>query len=230
MALKLATKGINDTNGENGLVPSLLTFGVIPRFPILNTDLPVQRERMDALASAQREMQTIVAERRIQQALLSNVTQSADRSYEIGDEIPVYREASNRYEGPYEISNVDGKIVTIIDANSVYGKSSFNVQQAKHYHRGIPANDEAEVLYQMLRPFRSTEGMESAPSLSIHVTEVVHPGDPREKDFWTAKRKEIDDLIKRGTWKVILKDEMPKNANLMGGRFLLTIKNSGTNE
>ena len=38
--LKVAVKAMNDTMGENGLVPSRLVFGIIPRFPILNTDLP----------------------------------------------------------------------------------------------------------------------------------------------------------------------------------------------
>jgi hypothetical protein len=28
-------------------------------------------------------------------------------------------------------------------------------------------------------------------------------------------------------WKVVLKDEMPENPNIMGGRFVLTIKDSG---
>jgi Reverse transcriptase (RNA-dependent DNA polymerase) len=31
-------------------------------------------------------------------------------------------------------------------------------------------------------------------------------------------------------WKVVLKDEMPENPNIMGGRFVLTIKDSGTSK
>jgi hypothetical protein len=36
-------------------VPSLLVFGIIPRFPILSTDLPEQKERMRILTAAQAE-------------------------------------------------------------------------------------------------------------------------------------------------------------------------------
>ena len=63
--LKLAVKAMNDTIGENGLVPSRLVFGITPRFPIISSDLPTQKERMDILRSAQMEMNAIIAERRI---------------------------------------------------------------------------------------------------------------------------------------------------------------------
>jgi Reverse transcriptase (RNA-dependent DNA polymerase) len=37
-------------------------------------------------------------------------------------------------------------------------------------------------------------------------------------------------LIERGTRKEVLKDEMPENPNIMGGRFVVTIKDSGTSK
>lgn len=55
--------------GDNGLVPSRLEFRIIPRFPILNTYLPHQKERMEALKSAHAEMNLITAERRVLEAL-----------------------------------------------------------------------------------------------------------------------------------------------------------------
>jgi hypothetical protein len=62
MILACATKVLNNT-GENCLVLSLLVFGIIPRLPILSTDLPEQNERMRVLAAAQAEYNTIVGER-----------------------------------------------------------------------------------------------------------------------------------------------------------------------
>jgi hypothetical protein len=50
-----ATKVLNDAMGENGLVPALLVFGIIPRFPILSNDVSEQEERMHVLAAAQAE-------------------------------------------------------------------------------------------------------------------------------------------------------------------------------
>lgn len=43
-SLRVAVKVTNNTIGENGLVPSSLVFGIIPRFPILNTKLPRKRK------------------------------------------------------------------------------------------------------------------------------------------------------------------------------------------
>jgi hypothetical protein len=54
------------------------------------------------------------------------------------------------------------------------------------------------------------------------------PSDPRAALVDAAKQKEIQGLIERGTWKVVLKDEMQENSNITGGRFVLTIKDSGT--
>jgi hypothetical protein len=53
--LSCASKVLNDTMGENGLVPSLIVFGIIPRFPILSTGLPEQKDRMRILTAAQAE-------------------------------------------------------------------------------------------------------------------------------------------------------------------------------
>lgn len=43
LLLACATMVINDTMGEDGLVPSLLVFGIIPRFSVTSTDLPQLR-------------------------------------------------------------------------------------------------------------------------------------------------------------------------------------------
>ena len=51
--LKIAVKAMNDTIGENGLVPSLLVFGIVSRSPIISTEIPSQRERMKILSTAQ---------------------------------------------------------------------------------------------------------------------------------------------------------------------------------
>jgi hypothetical protein len=52
LLLRIAVKAIHDTMGTNGLVSSLLVFGVVPRFPPMSIDLPKQGDRMAALAAA----------------------------------------------------------------------------------------------------------------------------------------------------------------------------------
>lgn len=68
------------------------------------------------------------------------------------------------------------------------------------------------------------------PRYQIFMTEVIQPGDPREPQFDEAKKKEIKGLIDKGTWKIILKNEMSPNSSILGGRFVLAIKDGGTSK
>jgi hypothetical protein len=92
LLLRIAVKAINDTMGTHGLVPSLLVVGVVPRFPPMSIDLPKQHDRMAALAAAQMEMSAIVSENRITAALVHKIPSSVDRTYEVGEEVLVFRE------------------------------------------------------------------------------------------------------------------------------------------
>lgn len=67
---------------------------------------------------------------------------------------------------------------------------------------------------------------------SVYLTDVLSPNDPRSNDefFRETKTAEIDGLRKRGTWNVLKKESLPVNANILGGRFILAVKNVDTNE
>jgi Reverse transcriptase (RNA-dependent DNA polymerase) len=73
-------------------------------------------------------------------------------------------------------------------------------------------------------------GLSRCDKSITHLFEVIRPSDPRASLFDAAKQKEIQGLIERGTWKEVLKDEMPENPNIMGGRFVLTIKDPCTSK
>jgi hypothetical protein len=92
MLLQHAVKATNDTQGLNGLVPSMLVFETLPRFPILQSDLPNQRDRLDAIKTAQAERNNIIAEQRIQEAMIRRVTPAADYILKPGQPVRVYRE------------------------------------------------------------------------------------------------------------------------------------------
>jgi hypothetical protein len=89
--LKLAVKAMNDKIGENGLVPSILVFGVTPRYPALSTELPNQKERMDFISAAQQVKNSIIVERRRTTALNKSVPSAVDYVFEIGSEVLVFR-------------------------------------------------------------------------------------------------------------------------------------------
>ena len=66
----------------------------------------------------------------------------------------------------------------------------------------------------------------------ILLTKILSPSDPnRDSDYFrNAKASEVDGLARRGTWIVVKKKDLPRDANPLGGRFVLTIKGFGTEE
>ncbi len=82
IAFRISVKAMNDTMVPNGLVSSYLVFRRVTRFPEVDSKLPYQKSRMDALSRACQEMAMIVVEMRIQKALASRVPRNADLTIE----------------------------------------------------------------------------------------------------------------------------------------------------
>jgi Reverse transcriptase (RNA-dependent DNA polymerase) len=62
------------------------------------------------------------------------------------------------------------------------------------------------------------------------MSETISSTDPRatSPEAAAAKRKEIAGLIARNTWKIVCKQDVRDSANILGGRFILTIKDVNT--
>lgn len=75
---------MNNTMGENGFVPAHLAFGIFYRFIIFNTKVCTQETRLKANRTAQAEMITIFAERKICKVLFRDIQSASDRIYEHG--------------------------------------------------------------------------------------------------------------------------------------------------
>lgn len=60
------------------------------------------------------------------------------------------------------------------------------------------------------------------------ITEIIQSKDPRSHtpEMQETEQDEIINLIKRGTFKVILKKEVPPDANILPGRFVLALKST----
>ena len=65
-------------------------------------------------------------------------------------------------------------------------------------------------------------------TLDIHLTEVIQPNDPSAGDprMVSAIQDEAKDLLRRGMFKVILKEEIPQGADVLNVRYVLAIKSS----
>lgn len=60
----------------------------------------------------------------------------------------------------------------------------------------------------------------------ILITEILRPRDARINmpGFVEAKKRELDGLIQKDTWEIVMKDEVPDDANILGARFVLALK------
>jgi hypothetical protein len=92
LALQLSVKASNYTANGDGVVPSLLVFGVLPRFPMTPTDLPDQRLRMAALQATRAEMEQITCAKRIQRALASRSPGTSVAGIRAGMLVLVFRD------------------------------------------------------------------------------------------------------------------------------------------
>jgi hypothetical protein len=91
-------------------------------------------------------------------------------------------------------------------------QSDFNVRQVKPYYfnsqdTNFKRNSDTDI-DATLNIFMSEE-IPIAPMNSVFITEIIKQGDPRAMKFEEAKRKEIQGLIDRGTWKLVLKEDVP---------------------
>ena len=84
----------------------------------------------------------------------------------------------------------------------------------------------------MLSQFLTEPNYQFRDAYNIHITEILEPSDPRwnSDEAKKAKRKELNDLIRRGTWKVVAYDELPEEPNVMTGGFDISIKNTEKDE
>jgi len=89
---------------------------------------------------------------------------------------------------------------------------------------------------QRARPLRASAGPLSRASndtpTSVGLTSVVPSQDPRisTTKFREAALKEVDGLRARGTFTAVREAELPRGANIIGGRFVYTLKNVNTKE
>ena len=101
----------------------------------------------------------------------------------------------------------------------------FNVAQVKHYL--TPEVLAHNVLTESLDPLRAYGTSED----EIYLTEIICDRDPRASchEVTAAKKAEIRNLLKRGTFKVVIKKDVLPNANVLPGCFVMAIKSKEDN-
>lgn len=228
LALSLSVKGVNDVAGPDGITPSLLTFGSLPSMRTPHEDIkmkPDQATRQSLIHQATEEMEKIMAQNRINRAMKHSIPAASKEFFQPGDSVLIWREnvISSRigeWLGPFTVTKSDMKRKLVWASD--HSRKPFSITHVKHYH---PPDQCAEMFFAKLHKSLSKF---TSPNLSddIYLTEILHPTDPRASspEMTEAKKKEIKELLRRGTFKVILKQDVPPDGNVLPGRFVLSIK------
>lgn len=234
IALALGIKAMNDTLLPEGLVPLSLVFGDLKWITDLSkTDQPLRPttdERAFLANEACDEMAQKMENLLVKRSLRHRTPASTDQIYIPGDMPLVWREniVNNRigeFLGPYKVRsfNCETKLVYIEDEKSK-SIQPFCTTQVKPYI--LPQKLSTTYMAQLghaLKRFKSP-----SPSDDIFVTKLLTRCDKRSSipSIQEARQSEMESLFRRGKFRVILKEEVPTNANVLPGRFFLAIKST----
>ena len=206
LALALSVKAMTDTLGPEGLMPSALVFGEFPKIRTQGSK-PTPRatllSRKDVAETARKEMEKHVAKMKINRALNHMVPKAANRSYQPGDKVLVWREEVvdsriGEWLGPFSVSSFEPeKKLVLVQDDKGGSPKPFNVLQVKPY---LEPTDVAHSFMSDLH--RALSYNCTRDDNDIYLTEIIDRQDPRvdSLDMKAAKKKEIRNLLERGTF------------------------------
>lgn len=68
---------------------------------------------MEALKTAQAELNSITAERKVLETLMRNISPAADKSYKVREEVLAYQELKTEWVYKFEFLHVEGRMITV---------------------------------------------------------------------------------------------------------------------
>lgn len=179
-----------------------------------------------------------MAEMQVCRALHHKTPSAADRFYQPGDQVLAWREnivnhCAGELLGPFTVLAPDEpmKLVYVQDAK-IGAAQPLNVVRVKRYLTGetISVNVARSFMMQpggALSNFR-TRSADLETTADVLITEIITPRDPEASspEMTAAKKAEINSLLARGTFEVILKEEPSPNGNIRLGRYFLAFKST----
>ena len=248
LTLQAAVKACNDSVGPNGLIPTLLVFGAIPRLGLPN-DLPAPAtfKRAAAVRKATEELTRATAKARVSDALNAR-NGPIQQSLQPGMEILVWRQnarnPSGSWQGPFKLVDIQEETCSVLLPS---GPTPFrstairpfvrNMQGTEHVER--LENDDANPPTEAAAgPSSNPQGLTPVPAtvdnaaayLCVSATAKAFLRDTVEDNperFREARNREIQGLLDRGTFEVVPTTDADSHRTY-GGRFVDEIKNAGT--
>lgn len=213
-----ANLAMSHTVGPEGFTPAILAFGAQPRLPLGNYEQQPQSSlnRMDLMTTARREYEAIVSSLRVKRAINTSAPNEEVVDISPGNEVLVYREKKG-WDGPYTFLYRDGRLSVVLDGKGI--EHLFHNTMLKQYTRPYLA------IKDLLNPTDDSKNV-THRTVSLNLVEMVREED--DERFVESRQKEYDGIVAKGGVKVVNRADLPSDANFVGNRFVLCIKDPGT--
>lgn len=165
---------------------------------------------------------------RMNKALKHVVSKALQQINKTGDQVLAWREnivnsKNGEWTGPFEVEEIDkaAKLAYIRDTTNSPDRT-FNVAQVKPYY--APDNLAFVLIAEVFDYFK--QHWSPSNEEEIFATEIISNNEARSPPqvMNEAKRKEVRCLLKRRTFKTVLKEDFSADGNGIPGHFVLTIK------
>ena len=159
----------------------------------------------------------------------------ADRIYQPGDKVLIWREKQiehqiGEYFGPYTVISYDSITKTVLVQKRPEAKyelyrsaqiKPYVMVESKKISREVIVIDYLRHNHESLVDCRTP-----TDEIDIRLAEVIQSSDPRTRDLRMAKaiQEEVRDILRCGTFKVIIKEEILDGSNVLTARYVLAIK------
>lgn len=250
-ALQVAVKSVNDSIGPDGLVPTLLVYGALPRLGFPNDPpTPSTFQRAIALRKATEAMTKYFAKSQVSNAVRTrNGPDTSDiHSAPIDSHVLVYRPEIDKWDGPFSLLDIQGETCTVL-LPPPSGPKQFRTTVVKRFipddKTTVTTNDEPNptplhptqvqpvgtsqantMTIESNRETRATK--EDLKELVAFAAKMVPQSKDNEK-YAASRKKEIDGLLNRGVFiPATVKDA--HGHRIYKSRFIDYVKNEGTPE
>lgn len=253
-ALQTAVKSVNDSIGPDGLVPTLLVYGALPRLGFPNEcPTPSTFQRAVALRKATEAMSKHFAKSQVSTAVRTrNGPDTSDiHSAPLDSHVLVYRPELDRWDGPWTLLDIQGETCTVLlpppsgptkfrttvvkrfipalDDNDVSAPEQRNQNEPKNTHRETETTAEPQALTITVQAKNRKELLTEERNELVSFSAKMVPQAKDHEKFAASRKREIDGLINRGVF-VPATVADAKGQRIYGSRFVDFVKNEGTPE
>jgi hypothetical protein len=248
MALQMAFKAVNDTAGPDGLVPTLLVYGALPRMVEYDAPSPSVAQRSAALKKAMSEIQKLRAKRLVTEALSARNGPSTTDIHDLAlnSDVLVWREGNTgqpgSWEGPYKLVAVNDEncVLELPRGNTTFRSTSvkpFYVPDAEpvdteHHEPERDAETDDTIVVDTSRPTdapkRGRGRPRKAPDVSIFLQDTVFLQD--ELQYEQSRQTEITGLLQKGVFEITPRRRILAGTRIFNSRFVDEVKHKGTEQ